>query len=527
MKEGREYVRGDDRSSWRVAVWVNELSPGVDNASKTGCNWAPRTWLPHCTISGMTRLIRTHRSTSHALLIAVLLSVPATVQGQTPIERHRNNYTPQQDVQLGREAANEVRRQLPLLDDERTEAFVERIGERLVGEIPADFHQPEFRYTFELVNLREINAFALPGGPMFLHRGMIEAARGEGEVAGVMAHELAHVILRHGTAQATRGQRAQLGAIAGQVLGSILGGRTGAIISSGTELAAGGFLLKYSREFEREADLFGAQLMARAGYDPRDMATMFETIQRQGGRGGPEWLSSHPNPANRAQAITREAELMGANRRQVSNAEFQSVQARLNELPPAPTSEQVARARERGYERSSGGSGASRRAIRVEPPSDRWRTHQAGDLLRLRVPENWEPVEGSGTVAYAPEGGYFRGQGGQQTFTHGLEIGTVEAGRGTLQQQTERLLQGFAQSNPQLRRQSGYARTSIGGRQGLTTTLANVSEATGEREMVNVSTVALGDGRLLFLIGVAPSAEAREYQSVFSRVRQSLQIADR
>ena len=115
-----------------------------------------------------------------------------------------------------------------MLNDERTEAFAERIGDRLIDAIPADYRQPEFRYSFDVVNLREINAFALPGGPMFLHRGMIEAARSEGEVAGVMAHEIAHVVLRHGTAQATKGQKFQLGALAGQVLGAVIGGRTGA-----------------------------------------------------------------------------------------------------------------------------------------------------------------------------------------------------------------------------------------------------------------------------------------------------------
>ena len=473
----------------------------------------------------MTRLTRTRTATERVMVLVTALALAAPAWAQTRIERHRNNYTPEQDVKLGREAAAQIRQQLPRLDDERTEDFVERVGERLVGEIPSDFEQPEFKYTFEVVNLREINAFALPGGPMFLHRGMIQAARNEGEVAGVMAHELAHVILRHGTAQATRGQTAQLGALAGQVLGSILGGRTGAILATGTELTAGGVLLKYSREFEREADLFGAQLMARAGYDPRDMASMFQTIERQGGSRGPEWLSSHPNPANRAQSIAREAEQLGAARREVSNSEFQSVHARLDQLPAAPTSQQAARTRERGAGPGSEGRTAGRTVINVEPPSSRWRTHQPGDFLRVSVPANWEPIDGNGTVTYAPEGGVIRTQGGQQTFTHGIEVGVARESRGTLQQQTERLLQAFAQSNPQLRRQTGYSRTSIGGRQGLTTTLVNVSEATGGTETINVSTALLTDGRLLFLIGVAPSNEAAEYLDTFGRVRSTLQLA--
>src|SRR5688500_8515125 len=113
-----------------------------------------------------------------------------------------------------------------------------------------------------------------------------------------MCHELSHVILRHGTAQATKGQKFQIGAIAGQVLGAIVGGRTGSVISQGSQLGLGTIFLKYGREYERQADLLGAQIMARAGYDPRQMANIFQTIERQGGNRAPEWMSSHPNPGN-------------------------------------------------------------------------------------------------------------------------------------------------------------------------------------------------------------------------------------
>jgi len=139
---------------------------------------------------------------------------------------------------------------------------------------------------------------------------MLDAARNDGEVAGVIAHELSHVALRHATAQATKGQKFQFGALAGQILGSVIGGRTGAVIAQGSQVGIGTYFLKYSREYEREADLLGVQIMARAGYDPRDMANMFQTIARRSGNGGPEWLSDHPNPTNRYAAIDREAALV-------------------------------------------------------------------------------------------------------------------------------------------------------------------------------------------------------------------------
>ena len=474
----------------------------------------------------MTRMA--HSSIRTRLLLVPVLSavVAASSAAQTHIEPHKNSYSPKQDVELGLQASREVRQQMPMLNDQRTEDFAERIGDRLVQAIPAEYRQPEFRYSFDVVNLREINAFALPGGPMFLHRGMIEAAKSEAEVAGVMGHELAHVILRHGTAQATKGQKFQIGAMAGQVLGAILGGRTGAVVSQGSQLGLGTWFLKYSREYEREADLLGAQLMARAGYDPRAMASMFETIERQGGGGGPEFLSDHPNPGNRVQAINREADMLRVQGNRGNAGEIQAVQARLRELPRAPTSAEVARSRQGQQGPQRAPVGTTGRNERVEPPSGDFRTYQPGDFLRISVPANWEQVGAGNTVTFAPRGGYLQADNGQSAFTQGIEVGVTPANGNNLQQQTEQLLQSFARSNPELRRQGGYSRTNIGGRQGLTTTLSNVSEVTGENEAVNLSTVQLSDGSVLFLVGVAPTDEARTYLNTFSRIRQNLELAD-
>ena len=125
----------------------------------------------HCALS-MRRLTRSRTSTILAAWVtAVALTVSSSAQ--TRIEPRKNKYSPEQDVQLGREAAAEVRQKLPMLNDDRTEDFVQDIGERLISEIPEEFRHSQFRYTFEVVNLKEINSFALPGGPMFLHRGMI------------------------------------------------------------------------------------------------------------------------------------------------------------------------------------------------------------------------------------------------------------------------------------------------------------------------------------------------------------------
>src|SRR6187431_2232973 len=175
---------------------------------------------------------------------AALVLSSALVSAQTKVVAPKNSYTPAQDVELGRQAAAEVRQQLPILKDDGVESLLEGIGRRLVTAIPADMRHPEFHYTFEPVNVKEINAFALPGGPMFVNRGMIEAAKSEGEVAGVMAHELSHVILRHGTAQASKAQKYQIGQVAGAILGSIIGGGWGQVIAQGSQFGLGTAFLR-------------------------------------------------------------------------------------------------------------------------------------------------------------------------------------------------------------------------------------------------------------------------------------------
>jgi predicted Zn-dependent protease len=287
----------------------------------------------------MNELLRRMRTS--ALVAAALALAMSPLVAQTPVELSDNDYTPAEDVQLGREAAAEVERQLPLLRDDEVNTYVRALGRRLVGGIPGRLEQPAFQYAFTVVNVRDLNAFALPGGPIYINRGMIEAARTEGELAGVLAHEASHVVLRHGTARATRSTPFALGALAGSVVGAILGGDVGSIVSQGTQFGLGTWFLSYSREFEREADLLGAQIMARTGYDPREAARMFETLERANGGGGLEFLSSHPNPGNRSERIIEEARLLGVRDGTTDTASFRRIKARLAGMPEAPTTAQV------------------------------------------------------------------------------------------------------------------------------------------------------------------------------------------
>lgn len=474
------------------------------------------------------------RGTMTAILATALALTPLTALAQgTRIQMPKNKYSLQQDVQLGQEAATEIRRQMPVLpENSEVDRYVESVGNRLIAAIPREYQQRAFRYEFDVVNARDINAFALPGGPMFVNRGMIESARTEGEMAGVMAHELSHVILRHGTAQATEAQSAkyQIPAIGGAILGAIIGGNVGGVIAQGTQLGVSAYFLKYSRNYERQADILGAQIMANAGYDPRDLANMFRTIERQsGGGGGPEWLSSHPNPGNRYELIVQEAGRLRVNRNaaRFDNAEFSRIQSSLRRQSPAPTMQEIA---QRGAGSQSGGQSGrrqypadSRLEQRVESPSPRFSTHTLGNIVQVSVPENWQRFEEQTSVTFAPTGAFGNYQG-QSVFTHGAIVGVVNSGTNTLEDASDRYVRGLLQSNSYLQPQSRYARASIGGQRALSIRLAGTSSVSRRTEIVTVYTTMLRNGQLFYVITVAPNDEFRQYNQAFSAIVRSIRL---
>jgi Zn-dependent protease with chaperone function len=460
-------------------------------------------------------------------LALVLFATP--LMAQTRISYHSNKYKVTDDVQAGRQAAAEVEQQLPIMNDSAVQAYIERVGQRLVSAIPQEFQHPEFRYYFKVVNARDINAFALPGGPMYVNRGMIEAARNEGEMAGVMAHELSHVALRHGTAQATKAQKYSILQGIGAIAGAVIGGAPGAIIGQGSQAAVGAYFLKFSREYETEADVLGAQIMARAGYDPRDLANMFRTIEQQGGSSGPEFLSSHPNPANRYERINQEAAMLRVENPMRNSEEFASIQQRLRGQGRAPTMAEIAQSGQR-YPTQGGGGGSNypegNVGGRVGYPSTRYRTFQGGNVFQLSYPDNWRELsENQGSVWFAPEGGYGQVQG-QAVFTHGINVGVAQAQSNNLRQATDAFINSLAQGNGNIRQQSQYQSGNIGGRNGLAITLTNVNEATRRNETIAVYTTLLRNGGLFYMIAVAPQNEYRNYQGAFRNVLGSVRLND-
>jgi predicted Zn-dependent protease len=262
--------------------------------------------------------------TAAALALGLASAVPASAI---------NLFSQQQEVQIGRQAAADAERQLPMLRDGSVEGYVNAVVSRLAAAAPG----ARYPYQAKVVNSADINAFALPGGPIYVNRGLIDAARNEGELAGVLAHEMAHVALRHGTQQMTKAYGVQAGA---GILASILAGRDRRlgigeqVIGS---LGVNALMLKFSRDAESQADREGARMMARAGYDPMAMASFFDLLAAQQ-HGNPssvsQFFSDHPSPQNRSASIRAlAAQLPRGRGTQVGG--LQTVQARLDQMPAA------------------------------------------------------------------------------------------------------------------------------------------------------------------------------------------------
>jgi Zn-dependent protease with chaperone function len=461
------------------------------------------------------------RALTALILAGTIGLLPVLSIGQTRISMPKNKYKVQDDVKLGNDAARQVEQQFPLVNDAAAERYVESVGQRLVAAIPAEFQQPAFNYRFKIVNASDINAFALPGGPMFVNRGMIEAAKNEGEMAGVMAHEMSHVALRHATAQQTKinsplNQILGIGAILG---GAVVGGQTGA---EAGQIFAQGYFLKFSREYEKEADLLGARIMANAGYDPRDLADMFQTIEQQGGGRAPQWLSSHPNPGNRYAYINKEAQLLPVSSNPIKITQgFSRTQEKFRSMPKARSMSQIEQGIQQGQrpannDPSAGGKYSSTVAL----PSTRTREF-SNNWLQMTVPYNWRELANGDTVEIAPEGAY-----GGQGITHGILAGIDRSGSRNVQQATQNYVNSVLQDNTYLRQQGGYSRFNLSGRQGYTVTLSGQSPITGRTETVTVYTALLNDGGLLYVSTVSPQDEGYRYSTAFRNMLASIRVSN-
>ena len=273
------------------------------------------------------------RNISAGILVFLVASI-SRAQGPTQFHPGFNLFTKQQDVQLGQENAAQVRAHMKVVRDPVLTAYVNKVGRRLVAAREAQ--ESGFPFTFEVVADPTINAFALPGGPMFINTGLLRAVDNEAQLAGVMGHEMSHVILRHGTNQATKSKLIELPAVLGSEVAG--GSLVGQLTKMGIGLGANSVLLKFSRTAESQADLMGSHLMAESGYNPMEMAHFFEKLNQQGGQRTVQFLSDHPNPENREKAIEEEVHRLPEQPYSFQTGDFQrmkAVIARVREPKPS------------------------------------------------------------------------------------------------------------------------------------------------------------------------------------------------
>jgi hypothetical protein len=431
-----------------------------------------------------------------------------------------NLFTPEQDVQLGQQSAQQIARQVPIMNDAPTVNYIRELGGKLAARAPGY----KFPYQFNVVGTRDINAFALPGGFVFVNAGALAAAKNEGELAGVMAHEIAHVALRHGTNQASKAYIAQKGL---GTLSEIFGGRDsdlGQVIGSIGGAGANVLFLRFGRTAESQADLEGARIMAEAGYDPRDMANFFKTLARQGGQRVPEFLSDHPDPGNRVTAISNVLPSLNVSKNPVHDTQqFEQVKARLTGGTAG-----ALRASDEPQRTGPGDPNDMPAGTRPTPPAAEYRAYQARDgAFAFEYPANWDALaaaEDESNLIFAPRGAYGE-LNNSVVVTHGIFIGEVAPGASDLGQATNNFVQHQIEANPDFRLARQPERINFNGRAGYVTVVAGPSPVTGVIEVDAIYTTAAADGRLFYLITIAPEDEYKTYQTAFDHIIGSLRLA--
>lgn len=437
------------------------------------------------------------------------------VRGQEQAPQFKSGFnlmSPQQDVAIGRQNAQQVEKEMRVIADPIVQNYINSVGRKLAAVAPGE----KFPYQFKVVDVKEINAFALPGGFLYVHSGAILAARNESELAGVMAHEISHAALRHGTHQMSQQMVAEKGfSIAAAIFGgdgtSLSDQALGALASGGMQLA----FLKFSRTAEKEADISGAEILASAGYDPRGLINFFKTLLADSAR-PPQILSDHPDPGNRVQYLNDLLpKLKIAPNPVVDTPEFEQVKAKLKGLPGG-----------RSLPRQSG---PSQPLARPQAPSPEFVLLQAPDKsYTLTVPANWKVINNDpANLILAPDGAAGKTQTGL-VVTHGMFVGLQElpANLRDNAAAAKAFIQLQLKDNPEMRVLDNPKQTTLSGIPAIYTPIGGDSPVTGRAERDVICTAVLPDGKLFYLVLISPVDEAQVYNQAFQKVLETLRIGN-
>jgi predicted Zn-dependent protease len=239
----------------------------------------------------------------------------------------------QQEVEMGAQYATEINRQLPIVSDQTVHRAINLIGDDI-----ARYGKRGINYTFYVVDASQVNAFAVPGGYVYINRGLIDRTDNFSELAGVLAHEIGHVEERHGVEQMEKMQNANLGLTLAYVL---LGRQPSGVERAAIDVGGGLYFAKHSREAENEADRVAIPLMLAARINPNGLVTMFEQLlreQRSSSTQVGQWFSTHPTTQDRIEATRAEIARVGSSRlsgMRATSSEYNTLKSRLRQLPVA------------------------------------------------------------------------------------------------------------------------------------------------------------------------------------------------
>lgn len=457
------------------------------------------------------RFTRTKRAGVLAAALAAALALPCTQAAapkQKTIKPGFNLFSKEQDVQMGAEYASQVEREMPVVNNADLNKWMHTVGEKLAKAPEAD----KYPYSFKIVYDQSINAFALPGGPTFTHTGLLLAADNESQVAGVLAHEISHVALRHGTNQASKAQLLQLPAMLGGELLGARGGLTGMLAQLGIGLGANSLILKFSRNAESDADVLGSRIMHQAGYNPIEMARFFEKLEAESGKGN--WLtnmmSDHPNPGNRQKRIQQEIQLMPARQYNGETGDFKRVQQITKGLPK--------------MEKPKGGAAGAAAGGKIEEarPQSQFKDFKAQGL-QMQYPSNWEVFGGdSSSVTIAPRAGLFQGQGGQTAIGYGVVINQAKSQSGDFQRDTQALIQQLAQENQGMRVTGNAREQRVDNKRAYLTMLSSKSPW-GGNEVDWLVTVEM-QGGMVYFVFIAPEQDLNNARGAFEKMIQTVRL---
>ena len=489
---------------------------------------------------------RSAKSRVLALLLVLLIAAPqllqAAVEPELPNPGTVAGYSRDQQVQIGQQAMGEVYKQMPVLpDSDPLTQYVQRLGRKLQTVIP---QQDSWPYQFHVVLQKEINAFALPGGPIFINVGTITAADTEAQLVGVMAHEMSHVYMQHSVKQAKK--ESVPGAVAG-ILGGILGaygGAVGSLAQLGIQIGAGAVFMKYSRQDESQADAVGAIIMYKVGYNPRAMAEFFQKLEEEGGSGGPQFLSDHPNPGNRYEAINKEVQNWPTKEWVVDSAQFQTARNEAGRVK-AYTAQEISQGAKSGqWARQNQQGGAVPRSApvsdsRQSSPKDNAAPATIGPMnvavsnnyktLRHQVfsidyPDNWQlGGGGQSAVTIAPEGAV-----SDNAFAYGLLIDSFPARSSSMSQTTSDLISGIRQQNPDLRVVGEPQNIAVNGKPGQSVDMLSVSpvqengKALQEQDWLVV--LPAQNNSVLYLVFIAPERDFNRLRPTYEHMLRSFQL---